>query len=115
MAARGPQGLYVVIRGPQGWGAMAETDPQERLQRLETALVAVRGEIAAHAIVIDFLVRAIASVDGASSEAIAMALEVAEMDHIDTHGETEISQALRRTRERLGFALPADQGDDERA
>jgi hypothetical protein len=95
---------------------VAETDPQEplasegpeqdRLTRLETTVEALQGQLSAYAIVIEFLVKAMATIDGESSEAIAMGLEVAEMDHIDTYGETETAKALRSLRERLGFVLP---------
>lgn len=98
---------------------MSESDPQassepsgpwqDRLERLEASAAALQGQVAAYAILVEFLVKAMASIDSASLEAIAMGLEVAEMDHIDTHGETETAKALRSLRERLGFVLPTQE------
>jgi hypothetical protein len=94
---------------------MAKTAPQDpsrqkspdedRIKRLESMVESLQGQVAACAIAIEFLGKALTSFDRESSEAIAMGLEVAEMDHIDTHGETETAKAIRGLRERLGFSL----------
>ena len=83
---------------------MAEATPQRRLDRLEAEVAALRGQVAAQGIVVDLLMKAVASLDAASSGAVAMALEVAEMDHLEIDGDIETAQALRRLRERLGLA-----------
>jgi hypothetical protein len=83
---------------------MADVSLQRRLDGFAAELATLRGQVAAQAIVIDLLVKAIAHLDGASSEAIAMTLEVAEMDQTEAHGDGETAMALRRIRERLGFA-----------
>ncbi len=95
---------------------MIETGPQRppgdenleqgRLDRIEAMLDVARGQISAHAIVVDLLLKALAAVDRDSSVAIAMALEVAEMDLVDFQGETETVLALRHIHEQLRQALP---------
>lgn len=102
---------------------MAKTEPlaspkgeltgRARLERLEAMLDVANGRIAAHGIAVDLLLKALAAVDRGSGVAIAMALEVAELDLIDLEGDTETVRALRHLREQLAHALPPD--DEEGA
>lgn len=99
---------------------MAETDPpapptrdctpHTRLERLEATLEAVLGRVSAQAIAVDLLLKALAANDRRSGVAVAMALEVAEVDLLELEGETETVRALRHIREQLAHALPPEEG-----
>ena len=86
----------------------AQCTGSARLDRFEAMLAAANGQIAAHGIVVGLVLRALTAVDRHSGAAIAMALEVAEMDLVDFQGETETVRALRHVREQLAHALPPD-------
>ena len=98
---------------------MAETDLPEpptrdrtrdiRLERLEATLELVLGRLAAHSIAVDLLLKALAAADRDSGAAVAMALEVAEVDLLEIEGETETVRAIRNIRERLAHALPPEE------
>jgi hypothetical protein len=97
---------------------MAETDPpappirdctrETRLGRLEATLDAMQGRLSAQAIAVDLLLKALAGSDRRSGIAVAMALEVAEVDLLELEGETETVRALRHIRERLSHAMPPE-------
>lgn len=84
---------------------------RRRLDQLEAMLDAALGQVLAQGVAVDLLLKALASIDRQSGAAIAMALDVAEMDLADRDGETETVLALRRIREQLSHALPPEPPD----
>jgi hypothetical protein len=87
---------------------MADCAPQDRVARLEAMLDAVLGRLSAQATAIDLLLKALTAIDRASGVAVAMALEVAELDLLEAEGETEAVRALRHIREQMEHALPPE-------
>jgi len=96
---------------------MVETDPpaspipepgEDRLERLEAMLDTVLGRLSAHTMAISLLLKALAAINRDSGAAVAMALEVAEIDLLDLEGDTETIRVLRHIREQLANAPPPD-------